>query len=92
MSLCFAEEYSEPITLKTEINGVSGYPGFGLGLFPASTSFQYLRSDIKLFEDAPFDSKLYFYITYGFSNVNRYGSYITLTLALHKIPSNFPLC
>ena len=73
MSLCFAEEYSEPITLKTEINGVSGYPGFGLGLFPASTSFQYLRSDIKLFEDAPFDSKLYFYITYGFSNVNDNG-------------------
>lgn len=73
MSLCFAEEYSEPITLKTEINGVSGYPGFGLGLFPASTSFQYLRSDIKLFEDAPFDSKLYFYVTYGFSNVNDNG-------------------
>ena len=73
LSLLFAEDYEEPITLRTEINGVSNYPGFGLGLFPVATSFQFYRSDIDLFKAARFDSKVYFYISYGFSNVNDNG-------------------
>ena len=48
------EDYEEPVTLWTEINGVSGYPGFGLGLAPVSTNFQYVRSDVDLFKGAAF--------------------------------------
>lgn len=71
--LLFAEEYEEPIPLNTEITGVSGYPGMGYGLFPVATSFQYYRTDINLFRNSQFKSKFYFYLTYGFSNVNDSG-------------------
>lgn len=73
LSLLCAEDYEEPITLRTEINGVSGYPDFGFGLFPVATSFQYFRSDLNIFDGAQFDSKIYFYLTYGFSSVNDSG-------------------
>lgn len=67
------EDYEEPVTLWTEINGVSGYPGFGLGLAPVSTNFQYVRSDVDLFKGAAFRSKFYFYVSYGFSNFTDGG-------------------
>ena len=73
LSLLCAEDYEEPITLRTEINGVSGYPDFGFGLFPVATSFQYFRSDLNIFDGAQFNSKIYFYLTYGFSSVNDSG-------------------
>ena len=67
------EDYKEPITLWTEINGVSNYPNFGMGLFPVSTRFQFYRSDINLFKEAKFRSKIYFYMEYGFSSVYDSG-------------------
>lgn len=69
----YSDEYKEGVTLRTEINGVGNFSGFGFGLFPVSTSFQFYKTDLNVFSGSTFKSKIYYYMSYGFSNVSESG-------------------
>lgn len=60
LSILYADDYQEPITLKTDITGVGSYKNFGLGLAPVSTTFEYYRTDLDWFELSKFKSQFYF--------------------------------
>ena len=70
LSILYADDYQEPITLKTDITGVGSYKNFGLGLAPVSTTFEYYRTDLDWFELSKFKSQFYFNITYGFAETS----------------------
>ncbi len=73
LSPLYADDYKEGITLRTDIDNVSFMSDFGFGLFPVATTFQFYRSDLSLFENAKYKSKIYYHMTYGFSNSSDSG-------------------
>ena len=71
LSFSYADDYQEPITLKTDITNVGQYDNFGLGLAPVSTTFEYYRTDLDFFELSEFKSQFYFNVTYGFAEAEN---------------------